>query len=213
MRDDSVNPLERLMTSADNALRTLFVREPQPARPTPATAKPANLPEEQRKTAAALMRVNHAGEVAAQGLYQGHALVARSREMHDHLQHAAEEEYDHLAWCHDRLRELDARPSLLNPAWYAGAYVIGAASALAGDKWGLGFIDETERQVAEHLDGHLQRLPATDLRSRQILGTMKAEEEAHGRDARDAGAAPLPAAVKGIMRAAAAVMKAGAYRI
>lgn len=205
--------MERLVASADNALKTLLVTKPEPARANPANAKEANLADDQRRHAAALMRVNHAGEVAAQGLYQGHALVARTEQMQAHLQHAAEEEYDHLAWCDQRLKELDSRPSLLGPAWYAGAYAIGALSALAGDRWGLGFIEETEKQVAAHLDDHLNKLPSQDQRSRQILATMKAEEEAHGKDAHDAGAAELPAPIKGIMKVAASVMKAGAYRV
>lgn len=208
------SPLERLITGADNALRTLAVAAPQPARPSPA-AETADRPLSgpQQKLVAGLMRINHAGEVAAQGLYQGHALVSRSPELHSKLQHAAEEEYDHLAWCRERLDQLDARPSLLNPVWYAGAYAIGALSGLAGDRWGLGFIEETERQVVEHLDGHLRQLPPTDERSRQILGTMQAEEDAHGNGARDAGAAALPAPVKGAMRIAAGIMKASAFRL
>lgn len=213
MRHTTPHPLERLLAGADNALRTLLVSAPQAARQNPASTPPASLDEHDSKLSANLMRVNHAGEVAAQALYQGHALVARSGELHSHLQHAAEEEYDHLAWCRDRLAELGAKPSVLNPAWYAGAFAIGALSGLAGDRWGLGFIDETERQVAGHLDEHLQRLPASDQRSREILATMKAEEEAHGQEARDAGAAELPAPVRGLMRIAAGVMKAGAFRL
>ncbi len=213
-RAKPASPLERLIAGADNALRTLAVQAPQPARRSPASATPdTRLGDDQAKLASGLMRINHAGEVAAQGLYQGHALVSRSPELHAHLQHAAEEEYDHLAWCRERLSELDARPSLLNPVWYAGAYAIGALSGLAGDRWGLGFIEETERQVVEHLDGHLKQLPEKDQRSRQILGTMKAEEDAHGAEARDAGAADLPAPVKGVMRIAAGIMKASAFRI
>ena len=208
------SPLERLIAGADNALRTLAVAAPQAARPSPAAdSADAALPEPQQKLVAGLMRINHAGEVAAQGLYQGHALVSRSPGLHAHLQHAADEEYDHLAWCRERLDELGARPSMLNPVWYAGAYAIGALSGLAGDRWGLGFIEETERQVVEHLDGHLKQLPANDERSRKILGTMKAEEDAHGNGAKDAGAAALPAPVKGVMRLAAGIMKASAFRI
>ncbi|MFK8051596.1 MAG: 2-polyprenyl-3-methyl-6-methoxy-1,4-benzoquinone monooxygenase [Woeseiaceae bacterium] len=213
MRQPSVSPLDRLVASADNALRTLLVRQPQAARDNPAVSKAQSLGDSERRLSGGLMRINHAGEVAAQALYQGHALVARSDRLHQQLQHAAEEEFDHLAWCRARLDELGEAPSLLNPAWYAGAYAIGAASGLVGDQWGLGFIDETERQVAEHLEGHIQKLPADDQRSREILRTMKEEEEAHGQNARDAGAASLPAPIKGVMRAAAAIMKAGAYRI
>lgn len=213
MRAPITHPLERLLASADNALKTLLVDKPQAARQNPANSADNEMSEEQQKLSAGLMRVNHAGEVAAQGLYQGHALVARSKQLHAQLQHAADEEFDHLAWCRARLEELGEQPSLLNPAWYAGAYAIGALSGLAGDSWGLGFIEETERQVAQHLDGHLSTLPEADLRSREILKTMKEEEEAHGQDAYDAGAAALPAPITGVMRAAAAIMKAGAFRI
>lgn len=207
------SPLERLVAGLDNALRTLATASPQAARPSPAgDSAEAPLSDEERRHAAGLMRINHAGEVAAQGLYQGHALVSRSPDLHTHLQHAADEEYDHLAWCRARLDELGEGRSRLDPVWYAGAYVIGAASGLAGDRWGLGFIDETERQVAEHLDDHLKRLPPRDERSRKVLGTMKVEEEMHGANARDAGAVQLPAPVRGLMRAAAGVMKAAAYR-
>ncbi|MEO1421159.1 MAG: 2-polyprenyl-3-methyl-6-methoxy-1,4-benzoquinone monooxygenase, partial [Pseudomonadota bacterium] len=174
MRNTPNTLFDRLIAGADNALRTLASTAPEPSRPSPArdTVEP-NLNEQERKLAASLMRVNDAGEVAAQGLYQGHALVARDRAVLEQLHHAAEEEFDHLAWCRNRLSELDSRPSLLNPAWYAGAYVMGALSGIAGDRWGLGFIDETEKQVVEHLDDHLQKLPARDQRSRDILGTMR----------------------------------------
>ena len=213
-RQPASTPVERLIAGFDNALRTLATASPQAARPSPAAdTDEARLSDKERKHSAGLMRINHAGEVAAQGLYQGHALVSRASEVHDHLQHAADEEYDHLAWCRARLDELGASRSRLDPVWYAGAYMIGAVSGLAGDRWGLGFIDETERQVAEHLDDHLRKLPPRDGRSRKVLGTMKAEEEQHGANARDAGAAKLPAPVRGLMRAAAGVMKAAAYRI
>ncbi|MEL6302162.1 MAG: 2-polyprenyl-3-methyl-6-methoxy-1,4-benzoquinone monooxygenase [Pseudomonadota bacterium] len=213
MRNAPNTLFDRLIAGADNALRTLASAAPEPSRPSPARdTADSNLNEQERKLAASLMRVNDAGEVAAQGLYQGHALVARDRAVLEQLHHAAEEEFDHLAWCRNRLSELDSRPSLLNPAWYAGAYVMGALSGIAGDRWGLGFIDETEKQVVEHLDDHLQKLPARDQRSRDILGTMRAEEAEHGRDARDAGAATLPPPVKAAMRVISGVMKAGAYR-
>lgn len=207
-------PLERLLAGADNALKTLTVNAPQAQRPSPAAnAKHASLDAAQQRLSSGLMRINHAGEVAAQGLYQGHALVVRSSSLHDKLQHAADEEFDHLAWCRQRLSELDARPSLLNPVWYAGAYAIGALSGLAGDKWGLGFIDETERQVVEHLEDHLAKLPAKDQRSRRILDTMREEEAHHGADARKHGAAELPGPVRGVMKLAAGIMKASAFRL
>lgn len=213
LRRAAESPLERLIAGADNALRTLNRRAPQASRPSPALGtdeKP--MTDSDKRHAVGLMRINHAGEVAAQGLYQGHALVARDPQLHDHLQHAAEEEFDHLAWCHERLEQLDAPTSRLNPLWYGGAYLIGAASGLAGDRWGLGFIDETEKQVVDHISDHLTKLPLKDERSRKVLGTMRQEEAAHGANARDQGAAKLPAPVRGAMRLAAGVMKAAAYR-
>lgn len=159
------------------------------------------------------MRVNHAGEVAAQGLYQGHAAVARSPGTAAHMRAAADEERDHLAWCEQRLRELEAAPSRLRPAWYAGAWLIGAASGVLGDRWSLGFVAETERQVSEHLTGHLDRLPAVDARSRALVRRMRDEERRHGRDATRAGGASLPVPVRRLMRAASKVMTATAYRL
>ena len=210
--DDSL--LDRLLCGADNALRTLGSTAPQPMRPSPAERLDESpLTDEEQRLAGNLMRVNDAGEVAAQGLYQGHALVARDGQLHAKLQHAADEEFDHLAWCRGRLAELGTRPSRLNAAWYAGSYAIGALSGIAGDRWGLGFIEETERQVVEHLDQHLERLPARDQRSRRILGQMREEEAVHGADARTAGASRLPAPVRGAMRAVSAIMKAGAFRV
>jgi len=159
------------------------------------------------------MRVNHAGEIAAQALYHGQALVARNCTTREMLLEAAREESDHLAWCETRLRELDARPSLLNPLWYAGSFAIGALAALAGDRTSLGFVVETERQVEGHLDEHLGRLPAGDTRSRAILQTMRTDEIAHGANARAAGGAELPSPVRALMRRTARVMTGVAYWI
>ena len=159
------------------------------------------------------MRVNHAGEVAAQGLYQGHALVARSAENRAELVEAADEERDHLAWCGERLAELGARPSMLNGAWYAGAFAIGALSGLAGDRYGLGFIEETERQVVNHLNDHLDRLPDADMRSRRILETMREDEARHGANAHEAGAAPVPEPARALMKQVAKIMTKTAYRL
>ncbi|MEM8548941.1 MAG: 2-polyprenyl-3-methyl-6-methoxy-1,4-benzoquinone monooxygenase [Pseudomonadota bacterium] len=214
IRRSDKDPGARLLGTLDNALRTLATKPAGPSRPSPATKrdnKPMNAKD--RRHAAGLMRINHAGEVAAQALYQGHKLVARDPQLVAQLDDAAEEEFDHLVWCKGRLDELGETTSRLNPVWYAGAYAMGALSGLAGDRWGLGFIDETERQVVEHLDGHLQRLPLKDERSREILGTMKREEAAHADHARDSGAAVLPGPVRGLMRLAAGVMKAAAYRV
>ncbi len=157
------------------------------------------------------MRVNHAGEVAAQALYKGHATVARDASIEQQMQEAAAEEFDHLAWCEQRIRELGEEPSKLSPVWYAGAYAIGAVSGILGDKWSLGFIAETERQVIEHLESHLDGLPADDARSRAIVEQMRDEEAEHGQNAIDAGAADLPAPVKRLMRLTAKVMTRTAY--
>lgn len=165
-----------------------------------------------RREAANLMRVNHAGEVAAQGLYHGQALTARSAQTRQHLLEAAGEEQQHLQWCEQRLQELGDRPSRLRPLWYAGSVAMGAVAGLFGDRWSLGFVAETERQVAEHLDEHLQRLPAQDARSREILQAMRRDEQRHGTEAENLGGAPLPVPVRGLMRQIARVMKAGAYR-
>ena len=159
------------------------------------------------------MRVNHAGEVAAQGLYQGHAAVARDAATEEQMQRAADEEFDHLAWCEQRLAELDAGPSRLSPVWYAGAFAIGAASGVLGDRWSLGFIAETEKQVCAHLDSHLESLPEDDAKSRAIVEKMRAEEEEHGENAIEAGALPLPDPIQRLMQLTAKVMTRTAYRL
>ena len=166
-----------------------------------------------RRHAAGLMRVNHTGEVCAQALYVGQAAVARDESTRTQLLAAAQEETDHLAWCGDRLRELDSRPSWFNPLWYAGSYAIGVAAGMRGDGWNLGFVVETERQVEAHLAEHLRQLPAEDLRSRAILETMKADEVRHGNAAEAAGARKLPAPIPRLMALSSAIMKAVAYRI
>ena len=180
---------------------------------TSAPRRPGDLTDAEKRAAAALMRVNHAGEIAAQALYHGQALMARSTATRELLLKAAREETDHLAWCETRLRDLDSRPSLLNPLWYAGSFAIGAAAALLGDRISLGFVVETERQVEGHLDEHLVRLPPGDTRSRAILQTMQADEIAHGMSAKAAGGAELPAPVRALMRSTALVMTHTAYWI
>lgn len=159
------------------------------------------------------MRVNHAGEVAAQALYHGQALVARNPRVREELLAAGREETDHLAWTQTRLAELGSRPSLLDPLWYAGSFAIGVAAGLAGDRTSLGFIEETERQVEGHLDTHLEQLPETDARSRAIVEQMRSDEIAHGRKANELGAAALPLPVRRLMRATARVMTRSAYWI
>jgi ubiquinone biosynthesis monooxygenase Coq7 len=176
-------------------------------------SSPTPLSEIERRESAALMRVNHAGEIAAQALYHGQALVARSAATRRLLLKAADEETDHLAWCETRLKELESRPSLLNPLWYAGSFAIGAAAALLGDRTSLGFVVETERQVEGHLDEHLARLPRDDARSRVILQTMRTDEIAHGLSAKAAGGVELPSPVRFLMRNTARLMTSAAYWI
>jgi len=159
------------------------------------------------------MRVNHAGEIAAQALYHGQALAARSGATRELLLKAAREESDHLAWCETRLRELDSRPSLLNPLWYAGSLAIGAFAGALGDRWNLAFLAETERQVEEHLSGHLEALPAADERTRAVVAAMRDDEAKHRASALGLGAAELPPAAKAAMRLASRVMTTVAYRI
>lgn len=205
--------LDRLLIEAGHALQTTF-GEPTASRANPGREVPTiELDVEDRRHAAGLMRVNHVGEVCAQALYVGQAAVARDPQTRAHLMEAAAEETDHLAWCAERLRELDSRPSLFNPLWYAGAYGIGLAAGLRGDGWNLGFVVETERQVEAHLEHHLQTLPAADERSRAILRVMKADEARHADHAEAAGARTLPAPIPQVMALASAVMKAVAYRL
>ena len=206
--------LDLSIAALDRALRAVLAPA-QTSRPVPALdEKPTEpLSEADRRTSAALMRVNHAGELAAQALYHGQALVARTETTRAMLLATARSESDHLAWCEMRLRELAARPSLLNPLWYAGSFLIGTGAALLGDRASLGFVAETERQVEGHLDEHLERLPAGDARSRAILEAMRAEEIAHGAAAAAAGGARPPAPVCALMRRTARVMTGSAYWI
>jgi ubiquinone biosynthesis monooxygenase Coq7 len=207
--------LDALISAADRALRAILAPAPaaRPAPPIPAAANDAELSTEEKRESAALMRVNHAGEVAAQALYHAQALFARDAEVRDFMLKAAREETDHLAWCETRLQELGAAPSALRPLWYAGSFGIGALAALLGDRASLGFVAETERQVEGHLKGHLDRLPAQDLRSRAIVEAMCDDEIAHGQGAQRAGGVPLPGPVRELMRRTASVMTHTAYRI
>ena len=212
MEPRQFSPLDKLLVSANNALRTVAAPAGRPARINPSDGiEDGALDSKQKAHAAGLMRVNHAGEVAAQALYQGHATVARDKNIEEQMKRAADEEFDHLAWCEQRIRELGYEPSRLSPLWYAGAFTIGAASGVLGDKWSLGFIAETEKQVCSHLDSHLQHLPATDAKSRAIVEQMRDEEEEHGKNAKDAGAVELPAPLIRLMRATAKVMTKTAY--
>jgi ubiquinone biosynthesis monooxygenase Coq7 len=214
MRERNLTPLDRLLAGANNALRTIAAPAGRSARKNPAAdLADADLTDKQKAHAAGLMRVNHAGEIAAQALYQGHAMVARDSSIEEQMHRAAEEEFDHLAWCEQRLSELNERPSMLSPVWYTGAFLIGAASGALGDKWSLGFIAETEKQVCAHLDSHLDRLPDDDVRSRAIVKQMRDEEEEHGENAKDAGAAELPEPIRELMKLTARVMTSAAYRV
>ena len=201
------------ISTLDHSLKTLAGVAPT-ARPAPASAMPdAPLEEPERKLAASLMRVNHVGEVCAQALYRAQALTTRDEALREHLEHAAQEEIDHLAWCAGRLRALNDRPSLLNPLWYGGAFAIGAVAGVVGDKVSLGFVIETERQVEAHLASHLERLPEGDQSSRAIVSQMKEEEARHAEEARALGGVDLPAPVRGLMRLAAKVMTRTAHHL
>ena len=205
---------DALILAADSALRTLWA-EPRASRPTPlaATAE-LELTDAERREAAALMRVNHVGEVCAQALYTGQALACKDPALRAQLAEASREETDHLAWTQQRLKDLKDRPSLLNPLWYAGAFAIGyAAGKLGGDKVSLGFVVETERQVEAHLQSHMDRLPAADSASRAIVAQMKTDEMAHAQMAMKAGAVDLPGPVKSLMQLASKVMTTVAHRV
>jgi ubiquinone biosynthesis monooxygenase Coq7 len=212
--------LDTFISAADRALRALLA-PPTAARPMPAAPvlprdaqqADAALTADEKRESAALMRVNHAGEVAAQALYHAQAMFARNPEVRDFMLQAARDETDHLAWCETRLRELGSRPSVLNPLWYAGSFGIGALAAVLGDRASLGFVAETERQVEGHLKSHLERLPDADLSSRAIVEAMRHDEAGHGRQAQSAGGARLPGPVRELMRQTARVMTHTAYRI
>lgn len=214
MHSRQLTPLDHLLASVSNALRAVTATAARPARSNPAEGvEDTDLDARQKAHAAGLMRVNHAGEVAAQALYRGHATVARDKSIEEQMQRAADEEFDHLAWCEQRIKELGEEPSRLSPLWYAGAYAIGAASGALGDKWSLGFIAETERQVCAHLETHLERLPEEDAKSRAIVKQMRDEEAEHGENAVAAGAAKLPRLVVRLMQATAKIMTMTAYRV
>jgi len=205
--------MDRLIQEFDRGLRTVAAANVA-ARPNPAGASPESVTDPAaRRHAAGLMRVNHAGEIAAQALYHGQALTARNETVRRSLLEAARDETDHLAWCEQRVRELDSRTSLLAPIWYAGSFAIGALAGLAGDRTSLGFVAETESQVIEHLESHLRELPPDDERSRRIVEQMQADEERHGAEARSAGGRDLPRPVRDLMRGTARIMTRTAYRV
>lgn len=205
--------MDKFLTAADAALRTLFA-VPRAIQASPASGMAeATLTAQERRLSGALMRVNHVGEVCAQALYTAQASVTRDPDLRAHLLNAAREEGDHLAWTQDRLDALGARPSLLNPLWYAGAFAVGMLASKVSDKVSLGFVVETENQVAAHLHSHMRRLPQQDLASRAVVAQMKDDEERHAVDAQAAGAVQLPVPVQALMTAAAKVMTTTAHYI
>jgi ubiquinone biosynthesis monooxygenase Coq7 len=225
-RLDRINqsPIDRLIGEFDTALRAI-AGGANYSRPVPKVITKVGQNEEQvltsdldlspqdRAHVAGLMRINHVGEVCAQALYQSQKLLAKTPETRALLDQAAKEEMDHMAWCEERLKELDSRPSLLNPLWYAGAFGIGLVAGLAGDRWSLGFVAETEKQVERHLDDHLEKLPETDIRSRAIVEQMRIDEIEHGATAMAAGGQELPGPIQSLMAGISKIMTTTAYKI
>ena len=220
----NLSPIDRLIGEFDTVLRAI-AGGANYSRPVPKANIQEGLNEEQvltsdldlspqdRTHVAGLMRVNHVGEVCAQALYQSQKLLAKTSETRALLDQAAKEEMDHMAWCEERLKELDSRPSLLNPLWYAGAFGIGLVAGLAGDRWSLGFVAETEKQVERHLDDHLEKLPEADLRSRAIVEQMRIDEIEHGASAMAAGGQELPRPIQTLMAGISKIMTTTAYKI
>lgn len=206
--------LDRLVHRADTTLRTLTGVAQHSTRPNPATNLPEeDLDEDDRELAICLMRVNHAGEIAAQGLYHGQALLARSDDTRQHLATSAHEEADHLCWCEQRLTELGGRTSWLAPLWYIGSFAIGIVAAAGGDRWSFAFIQETEEQVVEHLQSHLKQLPASDKKTRAIIEQVIVDESEHAHTAHNQSGQPLPSFIPQLMRMTAKIMTVGAYRL
>ncbi len=208
------SPIDTLLINLDQGVRTLFGRPQVTERQNPAKGlEETELSDQERSHVARLMRINHTGEVCAQALYQGQALTAKLPEVRAKLERAAQEENDHLDWCESRIKELDNRKSLLNPLFYAGSFAIGALAGAAGDKWSLGFVVETERQVESHLEGHLQQVPEHDAKSRAILEKMKHDEIGHANLAQAAGGAELPQPIKLAMQLTSRLMTKSVYWI
>jgi ubiquinone biosynthesis monooxygenase Coq7 len=213
-KSSSTNLVDNLIVEFDRALRSVVGSTPM-RRPVPLAQQQSETPltNEQQKHAAGLMRINHVGEVCAQALYQSQKLHAKSSDLKEKLDHAALEEEDHLAWCAHRLEELNAKPSIFNPFWYAGSFVLGSLAGLAGDQISLGFVAETEKQVEHHLDGHLQELPTNDYQSRAIVDQMRTDEIAHGQMAIKEGGVELPLPVQKAMKIMSKVMTSTAYHL
>ena len=214
MKSRHYSPADKFLMHLDTGLRTVLGRPQTTERPNPAeNIDEAELTQTEKALAGRLMRINHAGEVAAQGLYEGQSLTARLPEVRDKMERAAREENDHLAWCESRLNELGSHKSLLNPLWYGGSLAIGALAGLAGDKWSLGFVTETEHQVVRHLDSHLAQISEKDNKSRAILQQMKEDEGHHATAALHAGGAELPYPIKKFMALTSRVMTLTADRL
>jgi len=214
MSTNQYNPVDILILQCDKAIKTVFGRPETTLRPTPGQdIKSSDLTLAEQTGSARLMRVNHSGEVSAQALYQGQALTAKLPKVRKAMEQAALEENDHLVWCKDRLVTLNSHTSILNPLWYAGSFTIGALAGKIGDKWSLGFVAETERQVIEHLDEHLTEMSPEDKISRAILEQMKVDEAHHGTVALEAGGAELPPPVKVLMKFMSKVMTKSSYWI
>lgn len=208
-----LSAIDHFLVQADQALRTLAGKAPPPKRKSPACgSSEGELTGQEKRHAAGLMRVNHSGEVCAQALYQGQALTAKLPEVGQQMAEAAAEEIDHLAWCEERITELDGRPSRLNPLWYAASFGIGATAGLISDKLSLGFVAATEDQVCAHLQEHLDKLPINDTKSRAVVEQMLIDEKRHAETALDAGGYPFPSPVKKLMTAVSSAMTASSYR-
>ncbi len=213
MSQRAYSVLDKMIMKVDAALSTVAAQH-NASRLNPAAVIPeASLNQTDRQKSASLMRVNHSGEVCAQALYQGQLVTARTQSTREMLQQAGDEEVDHLAWTLERIQELQSHPSYLNVFWYTNSFVIGMLAGMAGDHWSLGFVEETERQVATHLEGHLGRLPEADAKSRAIVEQMRVDEQAHGHAAATAGASELPGWIKKLMACQAKVMTTLAYWI
>jgi len=214
MTDRNYSPLDRLLDVVDTGLRTVFSTPPTGERGNPAdTIDEAELSDTEKDLAGRLMRINHAGEVAAQGLYTGQALTAKLPKVREKMEQAAEEENDHLNWCATRVKEMGTHTSYLDPLWYIGSVTIGALAGLAGDKWSLGFVAETEKQVVAHLDSHLAQIDEKDKKTRAILEQMKEDEGKHATVALEAGGADLPAPIQSFMKLTSKVMTRSVYWI
>lgn len=214
MNNKIYSKLDKFIMHIDLARKTLAVKPTAHVRDYPVQTKQnIELSEQDKKLAASLMRVNHTGEVCAQALYQGQAITARSEKTTEQMQIAAHEELDHLAWCNQRLAELDSRSSYLNVFWYMGALSIGITAGMIGDKWNLGFLAETEEQVVQHLESHLEQLPEHDIQSREVIKQMRDDEAKHRDMALDNGAAELPTIIKKLMKFSSSIMTKISYKI